>query len=126
MLQSGQAVELRIAYTAKHALLNPAFLVGVYDSLSRRVFFLDSSESGGLPETLPQRGIVRCFIEDLPLPAGSYRLNLALLAGHELADHVTHAAEIQVLGGDFFGSGVLKTHRRVCLLKHRWRVGDAT
>jgi len=126
MLQSGQTVELRIAYAAKHALRDPSFLVGVYDSLSRRVFFLDSSESGGLPETLPPRGIVRCLIEDLPLPAGSYRLNLAILAEHELADHITHAAEIQVLGGDFFGSGVLKRHRRVCLLKHRWDVADLT
>jgi lipopolysaccharide transport system ATP-binding protein len=124
-LQSGQTVELRIAYTAKQALRNPTFLVGVYDSLSRRVFFLDSSESGGLPEILPPQGTARCLIADLPLPAGSYRLNVALLAGHELLDHVTHAAEVQVLGGDFFGSGVLKSHRRFCLLKHRWDVTDS-
>jgi lipopolysaccharide transport system ATP-binding protein len=123
-LRSGQTVELRIAYTAKHALRDPCFLVGVYDSLSRRVFFLDSSESGTLPKTLPPQGVVRCLIEDLPLPAGSYRLNLAILAGHELADHITHAAETQVIEGDFFGSGVLKKHRRVCLLKHRWEVAD--
>jgi lipopolysaccharide transport system ATP-binding protein len=124
MLQSGQTVELQIAYAAKHALRDPSFWVGVYDSLSRRVFFLDSSESGGLPETLPPRGTVRCLIEDLPLPAGSYRLNLAISAGHELADHVTHAAEMQVIEGDFFGTGVLKRHRRVCLLRHRWEVAD--
>lgn len=125
-LQSGQIVQLWLAYEASKPLHNPVFLVGVYDSLSHRVFFLDSSESGGLPDRLPRGGIARCQIDNLPLPAGSYRLNLAILARNELLDHVIHAAQVQVMAGDFFGTGVLKTHMRACLLDHSWQVVDQT
>ena len=131
VLQSGQALALEIAYSAGRPILNLSFLVGIYDLMSRRVLFLDSLESGGLPQTLPAKGLVRCIIEKLPLPPGIYHANLAALVGGELADHITHAAEVQVIAGDFYGTGILKPHERACLLMHRWvstgaKMGEST
>jgi lipopolysaccharide transport system ATP-binding protein len=124
VLQSGQGLALEIAYSAKRPVRSPSFLVGVYDLLSRRVFFLDSSEAGGLPSNLPMEGHVRCIIDTLPLPPGTYRANLAIVLDGEVADHVTHAVEIQVVAGDFFGTGILRSRNRACLLNHHWAAFD--
>ncbi|HUW96759.1 MAG TPA: ABC transporter ATP-binding protein [Anaerolineae bacterium] len=124
VLQSGQRLALEIAYTAKRPVRSPSFLVGVYDLLSRRLLFLDSSESGGLPSALPMEGHVKCIIDKLPLPPGTYRANLAIVVEGETADHITRAIEIAVVAGDFYGTGVLKPHNRACLLNHRWAASD--
>jgi hypothetical protein len=54
---------------------------------------------------LPEEGIVECRIPHLPLAAGSYIINLNAQVRAERADYVPQAASIDVLEGDFFGSG---------------------
>ena len=72
---------------------------------------------------LPRRGAFVCRIPRLPLPPSSYRITYSLMRGGEYLDAMDDAYELNVTGGDFFGSGEVPpaTHG-CCLVDARWRL----
>lgn len=64
-----------------------------------------------------------CDVARLPLAPGRYVLNVAVGCQAELIDRVEGAAEIEVLAGDFFGSGVADSLGwGQFLVEHRWEM----
>jgi lipopolysaccharide transport system ATP-binding protein len=85
-----------------------------------------SSEASGHPfELLPPKGRVVCHIPQLPLAPGRYVFNLFSTVGGVVADGVTQVGSLNVVAGDFFGTGQLKTHNEGFLVKHKWTVSSA-
>lgn len=76
--------------------------------------------------SLPARGAFVCRVKRLPLPASTYRLNYTLTAerrGSEVLDSITHAADLHVVGADFYGTGELPPISvGVCLVDADWRL----
>jgi lipopolysaccharide transport system ATP-binding protein len=62
-----------------------------------------------------------CEIPSLPLTPGEYRIDLALVAGHEVLDYVEGAFPLTVVGGDYYGNG---NHNfiGVFVLPQRWYI----
>jgi lipopolysaccharide transport system ATP-binding protein len=73
--------------------------------------------------SLPRRGAFVCRIPRLPLPPSSYTITYSLMRGGEYLDAMEDACELNVTGGDFFGSGEVPpaTHG-CCLVDARWRL----
>jgi lipopolysaccharide transport system ATP-binding protein len=73
----------------------------------------------------PDKGIFVCRIKKLPLPASIYRLSYSLIfhLSGDYIDGITDAAELTVIDGDYFGSGLVPpiTHG-VCLVDAGWRL----
>ncbi len=88
-----------------------------YNQLNRHVF-------GDLPE----RGVFVCRLPRLPLPPSFYRLSYVLTpARHdtELLDALHNAADFNVVGGDYYGTGVLPSaNAGVALVDAEWRLDD--
>lgn len=124
IVRLGQEITLDFVYQSALPIYNPSIYIGVYDLLSQKILFLDSSETGDLPQRLPANGVLRCKIDKIPLVAGIYYLNLAFKEGEDLLDHIPNALEMQIVSGDYYGTGVLKSHSRNILLMHQWGVLD--
>ena len=63
------------------------------------------------------------MIPNLPLSAGHYQLGIFLECNGVVEDWIVDGLELQVLDGDFFGSGrntPLGWEGRVVLVKHYW------
>jgi lipopolysaccharide transport system ATP-binding protein len=79
---------------------------------------------------IPASGAFVCRIKRLPLPASTYRLDYNLLADNgngELIDAITEAFELNVEGGDFYGTGeVPPIAHGVCLVQADWRLDTAS
>ena len=73
-------------------------------------------------EVLPASGEVVCHIPELPLAPGKYAFNLFLTVGGGIVDWVQQAGYLDVVAGDYFGTGQLRTHREGFLVKHKWSV----
>lgn len=75
---------------------------------------------------LPSSGAFVCRVPQLPLPAATYRLGFSLLTDGgrgEYLDRIDDAVELEVVEGDFFGSGeVPPISHGVCLVKADWRL----
>jgi lipopolysaccharide transport system ATP-binding protein len=121
----GSDVEIRIEYEAKLRVRNPRVIVGVYDMLGSGVARFDTEVATGLPEALPEAGRVVCAVDGLALTPGRYLLNLAVLAGGVMQDHVTGAVALDVVDADFFGTGRSFSESDARLTKvyltHAWR-----
>jgi lipopolysaccharide transport system ATP-binding protein len=73
--------------------------------------------------SLPRRGAFVCRIPRLPLAPSNYRVTFSLMRDGEYLDAMDDAAELDVTGGDFFGSGEVPpaTHGS-CLVEAEWRL----
>lgn len=90
------------------------------------VFTQHNRLTGSMFGPLPERGVFVCRIQNLPLPASTYRLNYIVRAephGGEVLDEMANAVNLSVDGGDFFGTGELPPiSTGVCLVNAEWRL----
>jgi lipopolysaccharide transport system ATP-binding protein len=89
------------------------------------VFLQHNRLTGDNWNSLPQTGAFVCRLHKLPLPPASYRLGLSIMCDNEYLDNIDDAGELNVIEGDFYGSGEVPpiTHG-CCLVDAEWRLLD--
>lgn len=124
---SGQDITIPVSYRSRDnkPISRLDMHITFYTTLGQFMFNCSSEASGHPFEALPPMGRVFCHIPELPLAPGRYVFNLYSTVGGVMADWVTQAGSLNVVGGDFFGTGQLKTHDEGFLVKHKWTVGSA-
>jgi lipopolysaccharide transport system ATP-binding protein len=121
IIRSSSSLSVTLQYQSDKPIQHAKFLVGIYDYKGTGIFLLDSEAAGNLPGILPAKGKLSCVTDSINLTPGTCYLNVALIRGAALADHVEYAAEFQVEVEDVYGSGKLPTRDWVlCLLNHNW------
>ncbi|CAN5711617.1 hypothetical protein BH20ACI4_BH20ACI4_26710 [soil metagenome] len=77
-------------------------------------------------EELPLKGAFVCRISRLPLPPAEYRLGYSVMWDGEYLDRIDDAGLINVIEGDFYGSGEVPpiTHGN-CLVDAEWKLLDS-
>ncbi|MFA7345732.1 MAG: ABC transporter ATP-binding protein [Terrimicrobiaceae bacterium] len=95
------------------------------------IFMQHNGLSGDAFGPLPATGTFVCQIPRLPLPPGRYRVSFYVSSGYyrgaDQLDYMIHAVDMNVDGGDFFGTGeVPLAGEGVCLVPARWRLEELT
>ncbi len=100
------------------------FMVRTY--LDVPVFLQHNRLTGDNWDSLPATGVFVCRIRKLPLPSASYRLGFSVMCDDEYLDRIDDASELNVIEGDFYGSGEVPpiTHG-CCLVEAEWRLSDS-
>src|SRR4051794_8635419 len=83
----------------------PRIVITIATLLGQLMLHLESDVAGGGLARLPPQGEVRCLVPRLPLPAGRYAITVAAAVGEDLLDWVSHASDLTVAEGDWFGTG---------------------
>jgi lipopolysaccharide transport system ATP-binding protein len=93
------------------------------DHLDQRVMFLDSKLLGfELPELSADDELV-CEIPRVHLAPGRYRLELWLQSATELQDWITDSGMLDVIDGNFFGTGrALPDGYQMALMDFNWKI----
>jgi hypothetical protein len=99
-------------------------LLRLKDSSSRPVLSFFTLATGEDFDDAPQFGSVDCTVPRLPLAAGQYTISVTLRVGRTLTDRVEDVAVLEVLPGDFFGTGFDATRVGPVLCDHRWSISD--
>lgn len=124
-LVCGQPAELRLRYTSSEPLRNVHVSVAVHDTLGRSVAHLSNEVAVGLFADAPQEGVFSCRFDRLPLLPGVYTLTLYSTVSGEIADWVEAAAQMEVLAGDFYGTGKLNPDGYGSLaVPHTWTASE--
>ncbi len=122
---TGRDLELVLGYHAPdgNAIAAPRVVITVTTLMGQLMLHLESDVAGDRLDRLPPSGEVRCTLPRLPLPAGRYAVTVAAAVGEEMLDWVSHASDLTVTEGDYFGTGQRPSegHPSV-LVEQRWAV----
>ena len=122
---SGRPLHLALDYesTDGFPLPNCRASVAFHDGLGQVLFNCSSELVIREPVDLPPRGTLRCVIPRLPLSQNQYLLTLFLEVNREVEDWIINAVELDVVDGDFYGTGRLYPdgwRGKGVLVPHRW------
>lgn len=73
-------------------------------------------------ETVPRKGEFICHIPRLQLAPGKYTIDLAVLVDSQSADRIYPAVELEVVQGDFYGTGRSVDDHGYVLCDYSWKV----
>ncbi|MCL5287194.1 MAG: ABC transporter ATP-binding protein [Acidobacteria bacterium] len=124
---SAETVAIVLHYESQQTqtLQNCRVSVAVED-LYGQIFFVCSTEMvSNETRNLPPHGAVRCIIPRLPLSQGRYNLTLFIEVNREIEDWLPAATPLQVVDGDFFGSGRQYPdgwEGKGVLVPHKWEI----
>ncbi len=126
-IMSGQDIEIHFRYVTMQNYSRANIVMGfmVRTCWDVPVFLQHNRLTGDEWNSLPPSGAFVCRIRKLPLPPAGYRLGLSVMCEGEYLDRVDDAGELNVVEGDFFGSGEVPpiTHG-CCLVDAEWRISD--
>jgi lipopolysaccharide transport system ATP-binding protein len=85
------------------------------------ISLLSSDLTGQTIEAFEGKGCVSCIIKKLPLPPGSYILNVSIKGAGVIQDWIKEIAILNIIEGDFYSSGRAgyKSHKGFCI-EHSW------
>lgn len=125
----GQPLRMLVAYRANDQtpLRNVHVAIGIYGRYGEKLLHLSTSLVGDDFPTLPAQGTLVCRLPRLPLQPGRYHVNLWANVEGELADWLEGAASLDVVGGDYYGSGRLPPPGQgYFLADHSWDMEQAS
>jgi lipopolysaccharide transport system ATP-binding protein len=127
---SGEPLVVALDYRSvtDRPLPNCRISVALRDQLGQNLFLCSSELTRREPITLPPEGSVRCRIPRLPLSQNQYVASVFLQVNGEVEDYIHSAVELEVVDGDFYGSGRLypDSWRGIgVLVPHEWVVPSA-
>jgi len=126
---SGQDVRISIGYCSMDGSVpkNVKVGIGVYSMNETFLLYCSNELVGTSFKTLPPEGHVECMIPQLPLTPGQYYLNISFLVKGILADWISGAVNLQVIEGDFFGTGRLPPAAHGGFLtRQKWEASSAS
>jgi lipopolysaccharide transport system ATP-binding protein len=122
---SGQPLVFVLDYAARNdlPLNNCRVAVVISDRLGQVMFNCTSELTNREPVNLPPSGSVRCEVPRLPLSQGQYHVAAFLEVNREIEDWIDVAAALDVVDGDFYGTGKVYPEGwrgKGVLVPHRW------
>lgn len=121
---TGEHVTLIAEYEAnsQRPLYNVSVSMPFYDQLGQSMFMCWTRMTGQDWNQIPTIGAFRLDIKKFPLMAGKYSINLWCEVSGMLADWVREAVIVNVVEGDYFGSGYLAPpNQGGVLVEHEWQ-----
>ncbi len=122
-VQCGAPVAFKINYEGRPPLRNVEIEMQFVDQFGVPILMASSYLLGKNFEEIPTRGTFVCRFDRFPLLPGLYHINLYSHTSGVRADWIWNAAAIQVVEGDFYGSGKLPERAdSLMVAPHDWEV----
>ena len=120
---SGEAVDFVLHYQrTADSLQNTSIYLWLRDAFTKGMLRLGTDLTGQDFSDLPSQGELICHVTRFPLRAGRYYLDLGADIDGVKADRVIRAVTLDVIDGDYYGSGKIPRHPNDgdVLCEHRW------
>ncbi|MSP11776.1 MAG: ABC transporter ATP-binding protein [Chloroflexi bacterium] len=123
-LITGQSVLIRVGYenTGGEVIKGTDIGIGFRTLVGTYLFACRSAAVGATIDIPPGKGSTECLLPKLPLKEGTYTLSLAARKGNEGLDQLRDATSVQVVGGDYYGWGILPgSGEQGVLVEYAWK-----
>jgi lipopolysaccharide transport system ATP-binding protein len=126
-VRTGEDCEITLFYEGAPGPGTVRVGFAVYGALVEPIFQCLNDTSGDVLNEVAPDGSFTCTIPRLPLSPGHYTLSPYVEIDGKVADWVSHAAVMEVMEGDFFGTGRLPSQAHGSFyVDHTWRSEPAT
>ncbi|MFL5958801.1 MAG: ABC transporter ATP-binding protein [Gaiellaceae bacterium] len=120
-VKTGDDCEISLCYEGRPGTASVRVGFAVYGALVEPIFQCLNDTSGDLIGEVAAEGTFTCTIPRLPLSPGHYTISAFCELDGRIADWVQHAAVLEVVEGDFFGTGRLPSEAHgTFYVDHRW------
>lgn len=120
-VRTGDELQCMVSYRMIRNSGELVFHMGIYDLFGIQIIHLNSRLVGTQIDRTIVNGQVVCNIPRLPLPPGSYSMNLAATQDGVLSDRIENVFALEVEAGDFFNTGQMyNLGAGKCLVDHNW------
>jgi lipopolysaccharide transport system ATP-binding protein len=106
-LRTGEPSSLKFDFVAEPGTRDLAISVGMFTSRGEGALYLASEMTADRLGDLPTSGTIVCDIDRMGLLPGTYSMNVYCTVNGVVADWIVDAAMVEVLEGDYFGTGRL-------------------
>ncbi|MBT3392161.1 MAG: ABC transporter ATP-binding protein [Chloroflexi bacterium] len=123
---SGEPVDFVLHYKRSEAeIQNITILLWLRDAFTKGMLRLGTDLTAQDFSVLPEKGELICHVPRFPLRAGRYYLDFGADIGTVKADRLIRAVTLDVIDGDYYGSGKIPTHPNDgdVLCEHSWNLG---
>jgi len=117
----GSPTQFSIAYKGTIPLRNVHISTSVSNIFGEPVAYLSNDLTQDLFSEVTAEGEFVCRFEKMPLLPGTYTLNFYCTVNGIIADWITNAATVQVIEGDFYGTGKLPSQSYKVAISHEWK-----
>ncbi|MFK5879876.1 MAG: ABC transporter ATP-binding protein [Flavobacteriaceae bacterium] len=122
-LLSGEHYKIKVKYISITDIQDVKIRIRFFDTQGKIRFLCNNYFSDLSSINLPKKldGSFECEIPKLPLPNGTYFLQLTCFVTNGTEDDVENAIEINVVGGDFFNTGREQISKEGVLVEHSFQ-----
>jgi lipopolysaccharide transport system ATP-binding protein len=117
----GQDVRFCFAYKATESLRRVHASFSLHGQIGDTIINCDTRSVGQDFDEVPEEGVIVCELKKFPLRAFRYDGNVYCEVQKVVADYVHSAFAVDVMEGDFYGTGKLPNHGKVFVPQH-WSV----
>ena len=119
---TGESLVVCLEYELFKASCAVDFALAICDAHGRTVYF-NGTRFSPIDRELPPRAVVECACARLPLVPAIYRVDTYIRDEMTTLDSVESATKLEVLAGDYYGSGKIPTHYGPgALMDYEWRL----
>ena len=124
-VRTGAPSVIRLRYEANAPIRSASISVGLFTTRGEGAAYLSNEVTGDVLEDLPSSGEFVCRLGDGSLNPGRYLINVYCTVNGSIADWIIDAAVIDVMEGDFYGTGKLPPPGYgSTLIRHHWSIED--
>lgn len=124
---SGEPIDFILHYEKNaDAILNARIYLWLRDAFLKGILRFGTDLTAQDFEDLPAKGKIICRVPKFPLKSGQYYIDLGADVNGVKADRVIRAVTLDVIDGDFYGSGKTPGHPNDgdLLCEHSWSLGE--
>lgn len=123
-LITGQDITIQVSYNCINSFdgKNVNIALAIYGDDGVLYTVLNSENTGNSYSNIKGNGMFICNIKKLPLMEGSYFINVSVSENGITQDWVQEAVFVNVIAGDFYGTGKINpsSHRSI-LIENKWQ-----
>ncbi len=125
ILHCGQNVSLHLDLVSHgDSIAALEIRLDVFDMTGRQWFVMNNMISNGMMTLSQHQVTIACHVPRWPLNEGQYYIDVTILNGNDLSDHLQHAVTFIVEKGWFYPTGMLPNPVKGVLIEYDWKVVD--
>ncbi|MBN1883560.1 MAG: ABC transporter ATP-binding protein [Deltaproteobacteria bacterium] len=122
-VMTGQDVSIVFSYVSREEKLrNVDFGFWIVENRGKRLINFNNRLTNYVFSELPFSGKIVCRIPHFPLRPGTYTIDINAKVNKQPADQIKDAVRLDVVPGDFYGTGRPIHHQAVFFYDHSWDV----
>ena len=120
-IRPSSQIVIKIGYRSESPVHNLIVQIYIRDSKTgQAITFLDSDDSGGIPDTLPPEGTIVCATTETYITPGRCAADIRFMRGTTTTYFLQNAGFFHVEDEIIYGAGTVTRQEGIYFLEHKW------